>query len=74
MKGTSVIHSLAVLFSSQKYLNTEILIPNYIAVQNKMSSSKKFELERDFAAGVLYVYQSLLTGDITVSHVGIFGL
>jgi hypothetical protein len=33
-----------------------------------MTSSKKIELERDFAAGV---YQSLSTGD-TVSHVGIF--
>jgi hypothetical protein len=34
-----------------------------------MSSSKKFYLERDFAAGV--VYQSGKTGD-TASNVGIF--
>ncbi len=38
--------------------------------QGKMSSSKKTDLERDFAVGV---YQSLKTGD-TVSHVGIFGI
>jgi hypothetical protein len=33
-----------------------------------MSSSKKIDLQRDFAAGV---YQSFQTGD-TVGHVGIF--
>jgi hypothetical protein len=40
----------------------------YTRHQSKMSSSKKIDLQMDFAAGV---YQSLETGD-TVNRVGIF--
>jgi hypothetical protein len=44
LKGTSVIHSLVVIFSSQKYLNIEILKLNNTASKAKRRHLKKIDL------------------------------